>query len=72
MSGAFYVTSWKHAGRNKVKGAVPVAPNVLMGVPVIHVVSVDNAMKPPLRPLFWAGLAPARPWPATASPTFFP
>jgi hypothetical protein len=38
MSGAFYVISWKHAGRNKVKGAVPVALNVLMGVPVIHVI----------------------------------
>lgn len=33
--------------------------------------SADGA-KPPIRPLFGAGLAPDRPWPATASPTFFP
>ncbi|KNY31100.1 MULTISPECIES: hypothetical protein, partial [Rhizobium/Agrobacterium group] len=39
--------------------------------PINHVILL-TARKPPIRPLFGAGLAPDRPWPATAPPTFFP
>ena len=61
-----------HGGRDSGRAEAPAAPNVLMRRRPPVSSSADNAGEAPRRPLLWAGLAPVRPRPATAPPTFFP
>jgi len=72
VSGAIDVLGRGHGGRTAGRADAPAAPNVLMMRQPPASISADHAGEAPMRPLFWAGLAPARSWPATAPPTFFP